>query len=387
MSLDLPYRLMAIKFNISHMPVPMTRGLIDLMKEFYTREEAWLLGLMPMMPVSARVVARLQGKDLKKVEPMLLDLVSRGLLVEFNKNGVQKFQMAPFVPGVVEMQLMKGEDTPQARQIAHKMHELLFDMHDEFLDALEKMGSSFARVIPVDKNISQESYVLPYEDARYIINNAKRFALSHCYCRADKDLRGEKACNAPRDICMSFDFAADFLIRNNIGKEADRETMLAKLDLAEKHNLVHMTDNAKDGLTFLCNCCGCCCGLLGAATRLGRKPPVIVSSLIVEWDMAACDHCGKCTRACQIKAFSWINKVTIYSENRCVGCGECIDVCPRGALRLVPRPNWEEPVDTLGDMVADMMAKRVKAGLLLPVKKLPGHKKIAQMVNDINKYE
>ncbi len=81
------------------------------------------------------------------------------------------------------------------------------------------------------------------------------------------------------------------------------------------------------------------------------------------------------------------NKVTIYSENRCVGCDECIDVCPRGALLLVPRSNWEEPAGTLGDMVADMMARRVKAGLLLPVKKLPGHKKIAQMVNDINKYE
>jgi ferredoxin len=282
---------------------------------------------------------------------------------------------------------MKGEDTPASRRTAQKIHDGLLEMHEQFLGAMNGMGTSFARVIPVNESIPSTNKILPYEDARAIINKSKKFAISHCYCRTDKHLRNEKTCGAPREICMSLDFAADFLIRNNIAKETDRETMLEKLDLAEKHNLVHMTDNAKDGFTFICNCCGCCCGLLGASTRLNSKPATVASSYIVEWDMEKCNHCGKCARACQVNALQWINKITVYNEKRCIGCGECFTSCPEDALRLAPRKDWSEPEETFGGMVADMMARRVKSGLMFPIKKMPGHKFIAKIIDDINRIE
>jgi NAD-dependent dihydropyrimidine dehydrogenase PreA subunit len=381
------YRLLAIRYNLSHMPVPITPGLIELMKEFYSPEEARLITFMPLLPSSAKKIAQWQFKNIDDTEKILKDLAVRGLLVGFVKKGVLKYQMAPFVPGIVEMQLMKGEDTPASRRTAQKIHDGLLEMNVQFLDAMNGMGTSFARVIPVNEGISSTSKILPYEDARAIINKSKKFAISHCYCRTDKHLRNEKACGAPREICMSLDFAADFLIRNNIAKETDRETMLEKLDLAEKHNLVHMTDNAKDGFTFICNCCGCCCGLLGASTRLNSKPATVSSSYIVEWDMEKCNHCGKCARACQINALQWINKITVYNEKRCIGCGECISSCPKDALKLVPRKDWKEPQETFGGMVADMMARRIKSGMMLPIKKMPGHKFIAKIIDDINRVE
>ncbi len=387
MAKDIVYRLLAMKFNISHMTVPITPGLINAMKDLYSPEEAWLLNLMPMSPASAKTIARSQFKNQKKVEEMLMDLVSRGLLIEFSKNGVQKYMMAPLVPGVLEMQLMKGEDTPESRESAQRLHDNLLEMHDIYFDTLEKMDTSFARVIPVNREIPWQDQALPYEDVRYIINDAKKFAVANCYCRTDKYLRGEKTCNAPLEICMAVNFSADFLIRNNIAKEVDRDTMLKKLDIAEEHNLVHMTDNTKSGFTFICNCCGCCCGLLGASTVRDRKAATVASSLIVEWNAEKCNHCGKCGQACQVNALSWINKVAVYSENRCIGCGECIDSCPKDALRLIPRKGWKEPTDSLGHMVADMMARRIKASLMLPIKKLPGHNRIAAKVNEINKYE
>ena len=378
---DLVYRLLAHKFNMSYMPVVVTDGLIDLMKDFYSREEAWLVVLMPMMPATAKLIAKLQFKDPVKVEKMLLDMVSRGLMIEFTRDGTQKFTMAPFIPGVVEFQLMKGEDTPETRRYAKKMHDLLEDNATQVLDKIDEMGSSFARVIPVDQAVSGQDQILPYEDARSIINNSKKFAITHCHCRTQKFLVGEKVCDAPRDICMSLDLAADFLIRIGIGQEVDRKTMLKKLDLAEKHNLVHMTDNARSGFTFICNCCGCCCGVLTPDTKLGRKAPLIKSSFIVKRDEEKCNHCGKCVKTCQVNALSRINKVTILSENRCLGCGECISACPEDALCLVPRPDWEEPEESYGHMVADMFARRIRAGTRLPVKRLPGHEYIARMMN------
>ncbi len=381
------YRLLAIKFNISHMPVPISDSLIELMKDFYSPEEAKLLTFMPILPSSAKTIARTQFKSIKSVEKLLMDMVARGLLVEFTQKGVQKFQMAPFVPGIVEMQLMKGEDTPESKRTAQIIHDSSLEMHDEFLDRLEKMKTSFARVIPVNKSVIPSNDILKYEDARYLINSSKKFAISHCYCRTDKYLRGEKGCKAPREICMSLDFAADFLTRSNIAKEVDLKTILEKLDLAEKHNLVHTVDNSKTGLTFMCNCCGCCCGLLGASTKSDKKAAVVTSSYIVEWNDKKCTDCGKCAKACQVNALSLINKVTVFSEKRCIGCGECIETCKEGALRLVPRDGWDEPKDTFGEMVSDMMARRISSGLMLPIKKMPGHKLFANIINDINKVE
>ncbi len=180
---------------------------------------------------------------------------------------------------------------------------------------------------------------------------------------------------------MSLDFAADFLIRAGIGKKVDRKTMLKKLDLAEKHNLVHMTDNSRSGFTFICNCCGCCCGVLTPATKMGRKAPVIKSSLILEWDSEKCNHCGKCVRTCQVNALSQINKVTVFSDNLCLGCGTCVTSCKEGALSLAPRTSWEQPEETYGHMVADMMARRLKSGLGLPLKRLPMHQYVVDMIN------
>jgi ferredoxin len=363
------------------MPVVVTDGMVELMKDFYSREEAWLLVLMPLMPVSAKTAARLQFKNAGKVEKMLQDMVNRGLLIEFTDDGVEKFQMAPFIPGVVEMTLMKGEDTPESRRYAKKMQDLLEDSNSRVLDKIDAMDSSFARVIPVNQGLSHENQTLPYEDVRSIIKGAKTFAITHCHCRTQKFLADEKVCDAPRDVCMSLDFAADFLIRAGIGQQVDQKTMLEKLDLAEKHNLVHMSDNSKSGFTFVCNCCGCCCGILTATTKMGRKTPVIKSSYIAEWDSKTCTDCGKCSRVCQVNALTQVQKMTIFSEERCLGCGECIAVCSENALRLVPRDDWQEPEATYGHMVADMMARRIKSGTLFRGKKLPGQEYMAKMIN------
>jgi len=161
---DLVFRMLAHKFNISYMPVVVTDGMVELMKDFYSREEAWLLVLMPLMPVSAKTIARLQFKNPEKVEKMLLDMVNRGLLIEFTDDGVQKFQMAPFIPGVAEMTLMKGEDTPESRRYAKKMHDLLEDSSSRVLDKIDAMDSFFARVIPVNQGLSHDTQTLPYED-------------------------------------------------------------------------------------------------------------------------------------------------------------------------------------------------------------------------------
>ena len=265
MALDLAHRLLAYRFNLSYVPVPVVPEFID-MSSLYTREEAWIAALMPPAFASAKTIARLQRKDPATVEKTLQEMVKKWLLMEYTDRGVQKFTLPPFVPGVAEFQLMTGEVTPQLVEFTKKFHEGFNAKQNVFLEKLSDMGSSFGRVVPVNVSVSSSQHVHAYEDARAIIKDAKTFSISHCYCRTAKDVLDEKSCKAPRDIGMSFDFAAEFIIRNGIGKEMDRDTMLEKLDLAEKHNLVHVTDNAQSGFSFTCHCCGCCCGFLTSLT-------------------------------------------------------------------------------------------------------------------------
>ena len=381
--MDLAHRLLAFRFNMTYVPVPIIPEFITMLKLLYTKEEAWLAAFMPPAFASAKTVARLQRKDTATVEKMLKGMIDKRLLIEYTDRGIQKFSLPPFVPGVAEFQLMSGEITPQLIEFTKKFHGAFSSKQNVFLEKLGEMGSSFARVIPVNQSISSAQNILVYEDARAIIRGAKKFAISHCYCRMAKDVLEEKSCSAPREICMAFDFPADFLIRNKIGKEVDCDTMLRKLDLAEEHHLVHVTDNAQSGFSFMCHCCGCCCGFLTSLNVYNIRPPIVMSSRVIQRDSEACDHCGKCTRVCQLGALSWVNKNTLYNEKRCIGCGVCVGVCPNNALTLVSRPNWEEPSPTYGDMMVDMMTQRLRAGLMLPIKKLPGHKFMAKWANDI----
>ena len=383
MALDLAHRLLAFRFNMTYVPVPIIPEFITMLKLLYTKEEAWLAAFMPPAFASAKTVARLQRKDAATVEKMLKGMIDKRLLIEYTDRGIQKFSLPPFVPGVAEFQLMSGEITPQLIEFTKKFHGAFSSKQNVFLEKLGEMGSSFARVIPVNQSVSSAQNILVYEDARAIIRGAKTFAISHCYCRMAKDVLKEKSCSAPREICMAFDFPADFLIRNKIGKEVDCDTMLRKLDLAEEHHLVHVTDNAQSGFSFMCHCCGCCCGFLTSLNVYNIRPPIVMSSWVIQRDSEACDHCGKCTRVCQLGALSWVNKNTLYNEKRCIGCGVCVGVCPNNALTLVSRPNWEEPSPTYGDMMVDMMTQRLRAGLMLPIKKLPGHRFMAKWANDI----
>lgn len=387
MPLDLAHRLLHIRINMMHTPAPMTREFLEILKDLYTKKEAWLVGLMPLFPASARVIALLQFKKPSAVEKTLLDLVDRGLMIEIVVKGVQKFMIPVAVPGLFEFQLMDGGDTPLKRKFARTVHDALLNTPELFYGKYEKMGSSFARVIPVNRNLSPGTDRLPYEDARNIIMNAKKFAITNCYCRREKELIGEKTCDAPKDVCMALNFAADFTIKHNLGREVDRETMLMKLDEAEKHNLVHMSDNYMGtGYSFICNCCGCCCGLLGAITQTDAKGPFVLSSMMIEMDNEKCNNCGKCVKVCNVKALSLMHKKTILNKTKCIGCGYCVDVCPQNALKFVPRPGWHEPPKDYGEMAVDLMRRRGRIMMKVPFIRKLAARSVNNIINEANKF-
>jgi len=74
-----------------------------------------------------------------------------------------------------------------------------------------------------------------------------------------------RRCNFPLRTCLSF----STLERPHRSGDISQAEALAFLDKAEEIGLVHTVSNVMKGFGYMCNCCGCCYGILRGITDWG----------------------------------------------------------------------------------------------------------------------
>lgn len=199
------------------------------------------------------------------------------------------------------------------------------------------MGSEFAgskipltRVIPIEETIKPNVEVMPYEELSKMLDGAQTFSMAKCACRVSVG-----ACDHPHDVCLIFDKTAEFLMERGFAQRISKEQAEEILHRAEEVGLIHTTNNSQDRLTFLCNCCPCCCTILRGATQLKNPNAFLKSRWCATVEPDQCVGCGVCEdERCPFEAVRVVDDVAMVNSEQCIGCGLCATTCEEEAINM-----------------------------------------------------
>jgi Na+-translocating ferredoxin:NAD+ oxidoreductase subunit B len=328
----------ALRLRGGTLPVLKCGEFLTLLEELFTPEEAEVATKMPVGPVTAEQLTQAaSGKDAAQVGRILEALANKGIVFSAEKDGARVYTLMPVIPGIFEMQFMKGEVNEHTRKLAR-----LFD--DYFAVATSvatkqaksasggKAGFPFARVIAVEQEIPAGVTVHSYDRVSEYIDEAEHISVSVCYCRHHGELLGDP-CEKPNDVCMTFGRQAKYVAERGFGRPISKEEAREVLDRSEEAGLIHCSSNTSEYVSFICNCCSCHCGII-RSVKSGIIPMGAVSSFIVTVDEDECSGCGSCVDRCQMEALTLDGDSVVRDAGRCIGCGLCISVCPSEALRM-----------------------------------------------------
>ena len=146
-----------------------------------------------------------------------------------------------------------------------------------------------------------------------------------------------KPCDRSLEVCLAIAPVPGVFDDASHGRVLSRDEAYELLRKSEEEALVHLTSNVQNGHIYICNCCGCCCGILRSINELGMPASDVINShYFAEIDPDLCTGCGICAdERCQVGAIDEEDDTYRIVQDRCIGCGLCISTCPAEAIRLV----------------------------------------------------
>jgi Na+-translocating ferredoxin:NAD+ oxidoreductase subunit B len=362
---DVLYDRLADIFNMIGFGSRKSPELENLLKSLFNEEEARLaVNLSPMAPESPKTLAERIGQDTARVSSILNGMADKGLIYSTIKNGENWYKLIQLVPGIFELQFMKGEFTPRARELAG-LFDAYFHARLATTATVESTASPtgesihFARVIPIEKTITPTMNVFPFEVASKYVKEAQVITVSVCYCRHEKRLL-DRGCQYPDDVCLQLGPFAEFVKNRGFGKEISKAEALDILKRSADAGLIHTSSNTQERIDFICNCCTCCCGILQGVSLFNAPVRTVSSNYQAAVESDTCSGCGECVERCQMKAVTLEEDVALINPDRCIGCGVCVYHCPTEAMTLTNRSDFVEPPKSFRELITRQAAAKSK---------------------------
>ena len=251
---------------------------------------------------TAEDLARKAKKSVEFTQEQLDKLVKAGVIRVRTVDGKTCYYYPIWVPGIMEGILSNREQCDKYPDLGVCFEEYT-RIRVGMLAPVLGNGVNFMRVMPVMSAIENNTHAASYDELTTIIENAKAISVGPCSCRRSRRLMGEGCGHLEEDMCIYLDDNAINFSKNGEHRLVSKEEAYEILKRAEDNGLVHDVNQAPgfDGVTAICNCCGCSCYAL-RITELFRSPEAVRSNFIARVDKDKCVACGQCVENCQPNA-------------------------------------------------------------------------------------
>jgi len=210
------------------------------------------------------------------------------------------------------------------------------------------------RVIAVDKSLTPQDRIYPYDEVKYLIENSSYLALTQCACRVSV-----AKCDKPKEVCLVFDGMGEFLVERGFARQISKEEGISVLDQAEAAGLVYTSNNSADKAGVICSCCPCCCTILWGRTQLHHPHAFEPSQFAAFVKTDDCIVCGLCAdELCPMQAINVGEDAVFVHGEKCIGCGICVSTCPSGATVLMERKHVPAVPATTQDMAVKVLQEK-----------------------------
>lgn len=263
-------------------------------------------------PYSYEEIAKRSKMRVERVKVLCDELTKIGFL-EYEGD---KINMPVFAPGSMENMVMIPGLMEEHTEIAYAFSDYVSNLTKNFAKYFP-MGKGLVITLPVQKAINAEQKKIDIEEVDYWIDKyAPSISLARCQCRQSAVVRGEIGADMEGEWCLQLGEYAESCIRTGRARRVTVKEAYEVIQKAEDMGYVHEVtniDGPKNSL-FICNCHPDTC-LAFRTARLVDTPNLMKSNFVASVD-----------------------------SDKCVACGQCMEVCPMNAAKLGEKLCQKDPV-------------------------------------------
>ncbi|MBV7274424.1 4Fe-4S dicluster domain-containing protein [Clostridium sp. PL3] len=388
------YRNLIERINRFPQGAPPSKALYKILSILFSEKEAALVSMLPIKPFTIKTASKVWNMREVEAKNILDSLAGKAILLDIDNNGTQQYMLPPPMAGFFEFALMRVRKDIDQKLLSELYYQYMNVEEDFIKELFFSSETRLGRVFVQEEVLSNENavHILDHERASEVIKNASNIGISMCYCR-HKMQHLNRACDAPLDICMTFNNVAASLIKHKFARKVDVSEGIELLHKAYEYNLVQCGENVRENPTFICNCCGCCCEAMVAAKKFGMLHPVHTTNFIPKIDEKNCVGCGRCTKVCPIEAVTLTSnsledkkRYAKVNEEICLGCGICVRSCSKGSIKLeIRKEHIITPANSVHRAVLMAIEKNQLQNLIFDNQALGSHRAMAAILSVILK--
>jgi len=391
---DREYRLLQQRLDRKVQGAPESPTLMKILSLLFSPDEAEIAKKIPSQPTSLDILSRRLNIPKDELNDRMTEMARRGVVIDIEHNGQRYFMLPPVVIGLFEFTFMRSRpDMPMAK-LARLFDEYFYE-NERFTSSLFQGKTQLFRSFVREEAVPDDDHteILDWERTSHIVTSSSAIAVGLCQCHHSA-LHLGKACNRSQEVCLTFNYAAEALIQNGHARSITPVDAMSILEECKEAGLAQTGDNVQRKVTFICNCCGCCCHVMRGIKTFDLHQGIVTSNWIMKVDLSNCNGCGKCAEACPVDAIEIAEqtegekkrKWAVRNETICLGCGVCYSACKFGGATMKPRPKRVFTPETVFDQIVAMAIERGKlANLLFDDPQKLSHRALGRIIGALEK--